>query len=288
MAGMKKPIKRHFLWITSVILCLSLPYWVWSEDREINLFVTDVLTFPSKAVQLKARLTERNPNGDVGMSEEPLEFFIQGRRIGQVTTDAKGWAYLEFTPKIRGNLRLDVKWATAAKADVVSGRGVVLSWERRRPLLLIDLAVLVDNELVTESPAPELFPDAGLTLGAPNVAAPEELHKLAKFYYNLVYLDRTGTGQLDGIQSWLRAQHFPPGMIRILPANATALSELLTHLQEEGWENVSGGIGRTADFAEVLVKNRLQTLILPFPNKDEQFPRRAIILHDWSRVRRHL
>lgn len=270
------------------MVCFACPFMVWPGDRNIELFVTDALTFPSKTVQLQARLTEQGPNGEIGMSEEPVEFSIQGRKIGQASTNDDGWAHLEFTPKMRGNLSLQAKWATSAKADVVLGNGVVLSWERRRPILLIDLAVLVDREFDTQAPPPDLFPDPGLVFGTPNAAAPAELHKLAKFYYNLVYLDRTGKGKLDGIQSWLRAQHFPPGMIRILPGTATALSELLMHFKEEGWENVSGGIGRTADFAEVLVKNRLQTLILPFPENDERFPRRAIILTDWSRVRRHL
>ena len=98
----------------------------------------------------------------------------------------------------------------------------------------------------------------------------------------------TGKGRLEAIQVWLRTQQFPPGMIRTLPNTDMALAELLEGLKAEGWENISGGIGRTADFAEVLLKNRLKTIILPLPDKDEKFPRRAIVLNDWSRVRRHL
>jgi hypothetical protein len=184
---------------------------------------------------------------------------------------------------------LRVRWATAAKAEVLEERGVLLSWERRRPILLIDLAVLVEGKLETEPPPPdELFPDPGLILAEPHAAAPAELSKLSKFYYNLVYVDQTGKGRLEAIQSWLRKQQFPPGMIRILPQTATSVTDLLLALKEEGWENISGGIGQTADFADALVKNRLQAIILPRPDTDERFPRRAIILNDWSRVRRHL
>jgi hypothetical protein len=209
-------------------------------------------------------------------------------RYLQTTTDAEGWAKLEFAPQMRGNLALRARWATEAKANVIEGHGVVLSWERRRPLLLIDLAVLVEEELESKPPPPELFPDPGLVLGKPFSAAPAELKKLAEFYYNLVYVDRTGKGRLEAIQVWLRTHQFPPGMIRILPKSAASLPDLLQSLKEEGWENVSGGIGRTADFAEVLLKNRLQTIILPSPDNQERFPRRAIVLNDWSRVRRHL
>lgn len=269
-------------------LCLPLPAVGSSEERSIALYVTDALTFPSRPVQLQARLTEQRPEGEQGIPEEPVEFFLQGRALGKATTDSQGWARLEFAPKMRGNLELRVRWATAAKADVVEGRGVVLSWERRRPILLIDLAVLVEGELATEPPPPELFPDPGLILGESHAAAPAELSKLAKFYYNLVYVDQTGKGRIEAIQFWLRKQQFPPGMIKILPKTATSLQDLLLALKEEGWENISGGIGQTADFAETLVENRLQAIILPRSDTGQQFPRRAIILNDWSRVRRHL
>ncbi len=283
---------KKYEWIVLVVsvavLCVSLATAVGSEERVIKLYLTDALTFPSRPVQLQARLTEHRPDGDHGMPKEPVEFALQGRVLGTVTTDSEGWARLEFAPRMRGNLALRARWATEAKAVVVEGQGVLLSWERRRPMLLVDLAVLVEGELATEAPPPELFPDSGLVLGNPSAAAPAELRKLGKFYYNLVYIDQTGKGRIEMIQSWIRKHEFPPGMIRVLPVASDALPELLGSLKEEGWENVSGGIGRTTVFAEVLVKNRLKAIMLPLPGKDEKFPRRAIVLNDWSRVRRHL
>ncbi len=284
-------MKKQILW-----MCVLSVVGLWtavlpvggSDEGQVELYVTDALTFPSKPVQLQARLTKHLPEGEQGLAKEPVEFALQGHVLGTATTDDEGWARLEFAPKMRGNLSLSAKWATTIKADVVQGRGVVLSWERRRPILLIDLAVLVEGTVELDVRRAKRFPDPGLLLGQPSEAAPVELSKLSKFYYNLVYLDRTGTGRLEAIQTWLRDQKFPPGMIRILPQSATSLPNLLESLKEEGWENVSGGIGRTADFANVLVKNRLKTIILPLPEYDEQFPRRAIVLNDWSRVRRHL
>jgi hypothetical protein len=285
---MKDIAKWMLIVVSLAVLCGALSTGVGSEERAIELSVTDVLTFPSRSVQLQARLTEHRPEGDQGIPEEPVEFFLQGRALGTATTDSQGWARLEFAPQMRGNLELRVRWATAAKAEVVEGRGVLLSWERRRPILLIDLAVLVEGELAPPAPPPDLFPDPGLILGEPHAAAPAELSKLSKFYYNLVYVDQTGKGRLEAIQSWLRKQQFPPGMIRILPQTAMSLDDLLLALKEEGWENISGGIGQTVEFAEALVKNRLQAIILPRSDTDQRFPRRAIILNDWSRVRRHL
>jgi hypothetical protein len=292
MVKVMKNISRwRVIAVSCVAVCVALATGVGSEDKAIELYLTDALTFPSRPVQLQARLTEHRPDGDHGMPEELVEFALQGRILGKAITDANGWARLEFAPKMRGNLSLRAKWVTPAKAEVVEGRGVLLSWERRRPMLLIDIAVLVEGELKAEAlPAElsDLFPDPGLVLGNPSAAAPTELRKLAKFYYNLVYIDQTGKGRIEMIQSWLRKQEFPPGMIRVLSTTPVALHDLLESLKEEGWKNVSGGIGRTADFAEVLVKNRLKAIMLPLPGKDEKFPRRAILLNDWSRVRRHL
>ena len=147
-----KRIGKWFLVISALAgLCVPLQTVVGSEERSVALYVTDALTFPSRPVQLQARLTEHRPEGDQGIPEEPVEFFLQGRALGKATTDSEGWARLEFAPQMRGNLELRVRWATAAKAEVVEGRGVLLSWERRRPILLVDLAVLVEGEL---DPAP--------------------------------------------------------------------------------------------------------------------------------------
>ncbi|MCA9498475.1 MAG: hypothetical protein KC588_04690 [Nitrospira sp.] len=259
-----------------------------SLAQAANLSVTDVLTSPGKPIQLQARLTNPEAEGEIGFPDQPLEFIVHGRTVGRANTDEKGWARLDFAPSMRGNLPIIVKVVTPSKVDAIEGKGVLLSWERRRPILLIDLAVLVEGELVTDPPPPELYKDPGLRLGDAHPAAAAELSKLAEFYYNLVYLDLTGQGHLEDIQDWVREHQFPPGMIRIIPKTPTALTELIQDLKKEGWEKVSGGIGRTADFAEVLVQNRLQTVILPLPQTKGGFPRRAIVLSDWSRVRRHL
>lgn len=259
-----------------------------SLTQAANLSVTDGLTSPGKPIQLLARLTNPDSDGEIGLPDQTLEFIVHGRNVGQAITDAQGWARLDFAPSMRGNLPILVRVVTPSKAEAIEGKGVLLSWERRRPILLIDLAVLLAGEVVTDPPPVERYEDFGLILGDAHPAAAAELGKLAEFYYNLVYLDLTGRGHLEDIQNWLREHQFSPGMIRILPKTPMALTELIHDLKTEGWEKVSGGIGRTADFAEVLVQNRLQVVIVPLPETQGRFPRRAIVLNDWSRVRRHL
>lgn len=262
--------------------------WNVSLGHTAELSVTDGLTSPGKSIQLQARLTNPEAEGEIGIPDQVLEFIVHGRLAGQAKTDAQGWARLDFAPSMRGNLSVIVKRVTQSKTEAVEGKGILLSWERRRPILLIDLAVLLAGELEAAAPLTELSQDPGLDLGDAHPEAAGELDKLAEFYYNLVYLDLTGRGHLETIQTWLRQHQFPPGMVRILSPTPTALTDLLHDLKAEGWEKLSGGIGRTADFAEILVQNRLHTVILPLPNMQERLPRRAIVLNDWSRIRRHL
>ena len=60
--------------MSCVAVCVILATGVGSEDKAIELYLTDALTFPSRPVQLQARLTEHRPDGDHGMPEEPVEF----------------------------------------------------------------------------------------------------------------------------------------------------------------------------------------------------------------------
>jgi len=253
----------------------------------VQIYVPDVLSSPRNEIVLQARVVEELPDGPTALPDKALEFFLQGQLIGQAKTNDEGWATLNYTPKMRGNLQVVVKGAPGSQLPGIQGNGTLLSWERRRPIVLVDLAVLVEGDIVPNEEALAL-PVPGLLLGEAQSAAPRELGKLSEFYYNLIYLDRTGRGSIDNIQVWLRKHEFPPGMIRILPNQSKALGDLLGTLEAEGWENVSAGIGQTADFANVLVQNRIQTVIIKKPGTEEAYPRRAIVLNDWTRVRRHL
>ena len=282
-------MKSHITWLSVILIgfCGLLAMPSAGEDSEAEIFVPDVLSSPRKEVILQARVVEDMPDGTTGLIDKPLDFYLQGQLIGQAKTDEDGWARLKFTPKMRGNLQLVVKGAPEAKLPPIQGKGNLLSWERRRPIILVDLAVLVEGNLVADDQATP-FPMPGLLLGDAQTGASRELGKLAEFYYNLIYLDRTGRGKIDAIQVWLRKQGFPPGMIRILQSASTGVADLLEILKKEGWENISAGIGQSADFANVLVQHRVKAVIVNKSKKTELFPRRAILLNDWTRVRRHL
>jgi len=125
-------------------------------------------------------------------------------------------------------------------------------------------------------------------LGEPEADAADVLHKLGKYYYNVLYLYRDPGASFVEAREWLRKHKFPVGLTKAIKPGPEALTGLIEELKEGGWDNVNAGIGRAPDFAEVLVKNRIKVVILPEGDQDVEFPRRAQIVKNWKEVRRHL
>ena len=199
-----------------------------------------------------------------------------------------GKAYLEYTPRMRGNLGITVRLSESPRVLRAEGTGLLASWERRKPILLVDLTAIVQENDTPPSSLPSLPINLSGNLGEAAVEAIGELEKLGKFYYNLIYLHRSEGGDEDALQQWIQTNQFPPGFPKVIPAGPQALSDWVTQLKERGWENVTGGIGRTVEFAEVLVKNRIKAVVLHDPEDKEGFPRRAVLVKSWAKVRKHL
>jgi hypothetical protein len=140
-------------------------------------------------------------------------------------------------------------------------------------------------------PLPALSLELGLTSRKPEPDAAAELKRLAEFFYNVIYLARTGTedlNELREIQTWLRDHHFPGGYAIMLKPGGPALVEKIDALRADGWDNLHGGIGRTKEFAEVLVSHRMTAVILPASDKDQDLPPRTKVVKNWKEVRKRL
>jgi hypothetical protein len=74
-----------------------------------------------------------------------------------------------------------------------------------------------------------------------------------------------------------------------LAAGAPALTAKLDDLKAGGWDNLKDGIGRSREFAEVLAERRVEAIIMPSSERDEQgLPRKAQVIKDWKEVRKKL
>ena len=265
---------------------------VLAEGRiDATLLVYDELALPGERIKLKAFLFKEGLLGKrIGLGGENVEFFVQNRLIGKSMTGGDGKAFLEFVPRLRGNLAIKARVRESPRVVDQEATGLLAAWEKRRPILLIDLVALLSDQ-TKGSPLKSLIP---LNLqeelfALPQADAGPELEKLGKYYYNLIYLHRSNEVAPEVVGAWVKKHGLPTGISRVVPTGTKALIAFLEKLKKDGWENVTAGIGKTPEFANVLLERRIQVVIIQDRETDnKKYPRRANIVSEWKKVRRHL
>ena len=267
---------------------LLIPGTIAAQDKvKGHLIVEDVLARPGTPVRLKAWFIEKGLLGNKGLGGETITFTVQGQHAGTALTGGDGRAFLEFKTHMRGNHKVVATVESSPRVESVEGEGNLASWERRRPILLVDCAVLVQEDGSNPLSALPVVGSLG-ALGKPQENAAHALSKLAEFYYNVIYVhERQGTA-LHETREWLRQHEFPVGITRRVPQESKALLAFMEKLKEGGWDNLEAAIGRTLEFARTLVKNRVKTVIFPDPREKKKYPRRAKIVNSWKEVRKQL
>jgi hypothetical protein len=90
-------------------ILLGLPVASDAEKVTAKLFVPDALTRPDRSVKLEARLVQAGLFAQAGLGGEQIEFLVGGKKVGTALTGGDGRAFLEYTPRMRGNLSLVVR-----------------------------------------------------------------------------------------------------------------------------------------------------------------------------------
>lgn len=262
-----------------------------TEQVAGQLWVRDALTTPGHPVRIEARLVRRSFLGQEGLGGEQLEFTVAGKRAGTAMTGGDGRAFLEYTPRMRGNHPVTVRLTGSKRVESVEATAMLACWERRRPILLVDIEALGEERKAPQLPLPSLpleinFQDRP----SPAPGAVDELKRLTDFFFNVVYLSRSGPGEFGekgDDREWLRQYRFPAGLLRTVNPGKTALADLLDLMRDEGWDNLKAGVGRTREFAEVLDEHRMTVVIVPEPDRGE-FPKKTQMAKDWQEVRKKL
>lgn len=261
------------------------------ETVTANVSVLDALTRPDRPVKLEARLIRQGFLARAGLGGEQLEYIVGGKKVGTAMTGGDGRAFFEYTPRMRGNLSMTVRVVESPRVASAEGIGTLFSWERRRPILLVEVASLREEP---KTPIVPLIPLPPLPGGktappispTPAPAAAEELKRLTDFYFNVIYVtSHFGTGESGDMREWLHAHGFPPGPIETVRNGEGALTTMIERLRADGWDNVKAGIGRTRDFADSLVAQRLDVVIVPGRER-EPLPKKAQVANGWKDVRK--
>ncbi|WP_447983580.1 hypothetical protein [Nitrospira sp. Nam74] len=285
---------RRSLLYTCVVLLFSVllaPIAVLAADKvTAQLSVPDALTLLNRPVKLEARLTQQGLLARAGLGGEQVEYVVGGKKVGTAMTGGDGRAFFEYTPHMRGNLTMTVRVVESARVASTEGTGTLFSWERRRPILLVEVASLMEEPktpIVPFIPLPPL--PGGKTASISPTPAPdaaEELKRLTDFYFNVIYVtSHSSMGESDDMRRWLHTHRFPPGPIVPIVTGKGALTTMIERLRADGWDNVKAGIGRTSDFAEDFVAQRLDVVIVPEPER-EQLPKKAQVAMSWKDVRK--
>jgi hypothetical protein len=273
------------------VICLSSTVAeVRAADKiDARLSVSDAVTAPGRPVMLEARLIQSGRLVDAGLGGELLEFVVSGKKVGTAMTGGDGRAYLEYTPKMRGNQILTVRLGPSKRVEATEANAIIASWEKRRPILLVERAALMEQEGLS-GPLPSLGLGLSYQDPTPATGASEELKRLSEFYFNVVYVERAGDKTPEGLdlRDWLHRHGFPFGLrVRVKDGRGSAVAEKLSDLRAEGWENLKAGVGRSHEFGEGVLQHRLRVILLT-EEKAQDLPRKAQPARDWREVRKLL
>ncbi len=256
-----------------------------------TLLVNDSLGSPNQAVMVEARLMSRGASPSVGLGGEPLELLVYGKVVATAVTGEDGTARLPFIPKAQGIVPVQVRVGESGRVAPAEGLGHLAIWERRNPILAVELAALMDAP-PAKSPASGAHSKAEPD-GTPMPDAADELGKLTQFYYRVMYVVPAASFGDDRFQAsessrqWLKLHKFPAGYVLAVPAGEQPFSTAIDALHADGWKTVKIGIARTKAFAEAFLQRRLDAVMVPEPAKGEA-PRKAKVAKEWKEIRKKL
>ena len=207
---------RVSLLCTSIVVLLStlllVPIVISAAEKvTAKVSVPDALTLPDRPVKLEARLTQQGLLARAGLGGEQVEYVVGGKKVGTAMTGGDGRAFFEYTPRMRGNLSMTVRVVESPRVASAEGTGTLFSWERRRPILLVEVTSLIEEP---RTPIVPLIPLPPLPGGktppispTPATDAAEELKRLTDFYFNVIYVTHhSETGESDDMRQWLRTR----------------------------------------------------------------------------------
>lgn len=271
-----------------ILLSAAFPDLLFAAEKSsAAIFVKDTLTTPGQPATVEAKLVSKHLVLIAALGGEPLELVVDGKVVAEALTGWDGRAFLTFTPKTQGLAPVQVRVGKSPRVDQAEGQANLVVWEKRQPILVIELSSLREQQ------APSRVPSVGATSESerkPLADAVEELAKLTQFYYRVIYVveGRDGFQRSAEAREWLKNHKFPTGYLLTLPViDTNTMGTKIDELHAAGWRTVKVGVGRSKGFAEAFLQRRLEAIMVPEPSKGE-VPRKAKVAKDWKDVRKKL
>ena len=276
----------------TIILFWTVPVILFAAEKIPGaLTVHDSLTSPNQPATIEATLTGKSLRTEVPLGGEPIELLIAGNVVATAMTGGDGRAILSYVLKAKGSVPFTVRIGTASRVAMVEAGANLAVWERRTPIIAVEMASLMEAQ-TAQGPTVNL-PGKDAEGRQPMPDAANELGKLTQFYYNVLYVvtEDKAVGTNDQVNAqvrqWLKDQKFPVGHILVLPSDPASVGTKLDELHAAGWKTLKIGVGRTKAFAEAFLQRRLDVVMVPEPAKGEA-PRKAKVAKEWKDVRKKL
>ena len=254
-----------------------------AEKVQGILTVHDALTLPNHPVRIEAQLGGKAPGGSSPWGGVGVHLSIDGKPVATAKTNESGHASFDYLAKMRGTYVIAVSVDDAASVAADNGHATLCVWERRRPIILVELAALIQPAV---SASTGTVTESSLQ---PVSDAADELSRLTQYYYNVVYV--TGDEQppseiaaIGNVRRWLESHKFPPGFVA---PPSEGLGATLETFKQGGWATMKTGIVRTRSSAEMLLQHRFEVVVVPELPKGEM-PRKAKAAKEWKDVRKKL
>ena len=276
----------------TILLFLTVTTILSAEEKiPGTLTVHDSLTAPNQPATIEATLTGKSLRTEIPLGGEPIELLIAGNVVATAMTGGDGRAILSYILKAKGSVPFTVRVGTTSRVAVVEAGANLAVWERRTPIIAVEMASLMEAP-TAQGPTVSL-PGKDAEGRQPMPDAANELGKLTQFYYNVLYvvMEDKAVGTNDQVNAqarqWLKDQKFPVGHILVLPSDPAAFGAKLDELHAAGWKTLKIGVGRTKAFAETFLQRRLDAVMVPEPAKGEA-PRKAKVAKEWKDVRKKM
>jgi hypothetical protein len=261
-----------------------------ADKVSATVLVKDSLTAPRHQAAIEAKLVAKGLLHDSPLGGEPVELVVNGATAATGMTGGDGRAVLSFVPTAKTIVPVQVRVGESPRVSPAEGRANLVVWERRTPVLVIELSALMEDPR-SNGPLSGIASSLQQEM-KPMADAADELAKLSQFYYGIIYVATVPPGA-DGFsmsaaaRNWLATHKFPSGLVLPLPPGEDPLGAKIDELHETGWKTIKTGIGRSKAFAEAFLHRRLTAILIPEPSKDET-PRKAKVARDWKEVRKKL
>ena len=123
-----------------------------AEKSSATILVRDALTAPGQPATVEAKLISKRLMLIAALGGEPLELIVEGKVVATALTGGDGRAFLSYTPKAQGLAPVKVRVGNSPRIAPTEGQANLSVWEKRQPILIIEMAALIEDPIPSRVP----------------------------------------------------------------------------------------------------------------------------------------